>query len=232
MSESDSFIDEVTEELRRDRMYALVKRYGWIAIALVILLVGGAAFSEWRKAQATARAQAFGDQVLAAIEANDTPQARLKALADVAPSEPDGQALLELLRAGEEANAGEMAAAAERLRVLAARQDISAPYRDAAGFKSLLLTAEGDRDQRRAGLAAFAMPGNPYRLLAEEQLTLMDVEDGATETARERLTALLSDAEITAQQRVRVVQLLLSLGVDPEIALAQGESGETAQGRP
>ena len=38
MSDTDSFIDEVNEEVRRDRFYFMLKRYGWIAVLAVILL--------------------------------------------------------------------------------------------------------------------------------------------------------------------------------------------------
>ena len=57
MSNTDSFIDEVNEEVRKDRLFALMRRYGWIAILLVLLLVGGAAFREYRLAQNRAAAQ-------------------------------------------------------------------------------------------------------------------------------------------------------------------------------
>ena len=56
MSDTDSFIDEVTEEVRRDRLFGLMKRYGWIAALAVLLIVGGAAWNEWRKAQDRAAA--------------------------------------------------------------------------------------------------------------------------------------------------------------------------------
>ena len=36
MSETDSFIDEVNEEVRRDRLYGALRRYGWIAILAVL----------------------------------------------------------------------------------------------------------------------------------------------------------------------------------------------------
>ena len=45
MSNPDSFIREVTEEVRRDRLYGYVRRYGWIAALLVLLVVGGAAWN-------------------------------------------------------------------------------------------------------------------------------------------------------------------------------------------
>mgnify|MGYP002067949300 CR=1 FL=1 len=38
MSNQDSFIDEVTEEVRRDKLYALYKKYGWIAALAVVVL--------------------------------------------------------------------------------------------------------------------------------------------------------------------------------------------------
>ena len=45
MSDTDSFIEEVTEEVRRDRLYGLLRRYGWIAALVIILIGGGASWS-------------------------------------------------------------------------------------------------------------------------------------------------------------------------------------------
>ena len=72
MSQSESFIEEVTEEVRRDRLYGLMRRYGWIAVLVVLALVGGAAWNEWRKAQDAAAAQATGDALIAALEADES----------------------------------------------------------------------------------------------------------------------------------------------------------------
>ena len=47
MHESDSFISEVSEEVRRDRLFATLRRYRWLIAAVVLLLVGGAAFNAW-----------------------------------------------------------------------------------------------------------------------------------------------------------------------------------------
>ena len=58
MSDTDSFIDEVTEEVRRDRMFNLLRRYGWIAVVAVLLLVGGAAWNEWRLSQQRTQSEA------------------------------------------------------------------------------------------------------------------------------------------------------------------------------
>ena len=71
MSNSDGFIEEVTEELRRDQMLAKLKRYGWIGVLAVLLIVGGAAFKEYRDAQNRAQAERLGDAMLAALESED-----------------------------------------------------------------------------------------------------------------------------------------------------------------
>ena len=60
MSDSDSFIDEVTEEVRRDRLFLLLRRWGWIGALLIVVVVGGAAWNEYRKAQEMARAHPQG----------------------------------------------------------------------------------------------------------------------------------------------------------------------------
>ena len=66
MSNPDSFIDEVTEEVRRDKLFAAFKKYGWIGGLVVAVVVGGTAYTEWRKSSEAAQAQAFGDAVFAA----------------------------------------------------------------------------------------------------------------------------------------------------------------------
>ena len=66
MSNQDSFINEVSEEVRKDKLYALMKRYGWIAVAVVVLVVGGASVVEWQRAKARAAAEATGDALMEA----------------------------------------------------------------------------------------------------------------------------------------------------------------------
>ncbi len=68
MSNPDSFIEEVTEEVRRDKLFAMFRKYGWIGGLLVVGIVGGAAWNEWQKSQAMARAEGFGDAMLEALD--------------------------------------------------------------------------------------------------------------------------------------------------------------------
>lgn len=205
MSETDTFIDEVSEEVRRDKLYALMRKYGWIAVLLVVLLVGGAAFNEWRKASDRAAAQALGDAILAAEEQAD-PGARAAALASL-EVDGDAAAVVAMLTAVE-GNAG-----VDALKALADDPGIDSLYRDLAQLKLVSRTASGlEPAERRARLEPLAVAGAPFRVLAEEQLALVEVDEGQTEAAITRLNALLVDDEASGALRRRASQLIVALG--------------------
>ncbi|WP_212525830.1 tetratricopeptide repeat protein [Actibacterium sp. MT2.3-13A] len=211
MSNPESFIEEVTEEVRRDRLFALMRRYGWIAVLAVILIVGGAAYTEWQKARDTAAAQALGDALLAALEQDDA-AARVAALDGVAGAE-DAAPLVDLLAAGEQSAAGEDAAAIARLRALADDTQAPVTYRQLALLKLVLIEGETrPAEDRRADLAPLAEPGAPFRPLALEQLALLEIEEGNTEAAIGQLREILELPEATAGLRERATQLIVALG--------------------
>ena len=208
MSESDSFIDEVTEEVRRDRLFALMRKYGWIGILGVVLIVSGTGYVEWQKARAAARAEAFGDAVLAAMDAED----RIAALAAV---QADGAqvAITQLLSAGEMGQGAEAAAA---LQAVAADASLPANLRALADLKAVL--AAGDTmapDTRDATLARLAVAGAPFRPLAMEQQALVLLGKGETEAAIALARQILLEPELTAGLQQRVTQLIVALGADP-----------------
>ena len=56
VSDTDSFIEEVSEEVRRDRLYGFFRKYAWVGILVVVTIVGGTAFLEFQKAKAKTKA--------------------------------------------------------------------------------------------------------------------------------------------------------------------------------
>lgn len=227
MSDTDSFIEEVNEEVRRDRLYGYLRRYGWIAILLVVLIVGGAAWSEYRKAQVRAQAEALGDAMLAALEENESSD-RVTALTAIEPGAPTSVAVLSMLTAAEQADAGDTTAAVETLSALSLNGDIPEIYRQIAQFKSLALQGDATPiEDRRLALDAMAQPGNPLRLLAVEQLALIDIEQGDADAAIARYQTIISDAETTSDLQQRARQVIVALGGTPEVGIAAAEFGVT-----
>lgn len=217
MSESDTFIEEVSEEVRRDRLFALMRKWGWVPILAILLLVGGAAYSEWQKSQATAQAQDLGDAMLAALEEDDS-EARIVALGAVNSESAGGQAVVAFLQSAEQLRSGDSAAAAQTLESIVGNTELPLIYRQIASFKSFSIRGAKTTDERRAGFGGLAVPGAPLRLMAEEQLALIDLEEGNGAAGLERLQRIIVDAEITAGLRRRVVQVIVALGAEPETA--------------
>ena len=212
MSNPDSFIDEVTEEVRRDQMYANLKKYGWIGVLAVALIVGGAAWREYQKAQDTAASQAFGNALVAALE-SETSEERIAALSEVEAPTGAAEAVKAMLLGAEQAASEQDAAAAATMAEVGANTDAPEIYRQIATFKAL---SKNDSDlsaeDRRAGFVAMTQPGHPLRLLSEEQIALIEIEAGETDAAIARLQAILVDDEATQGLRRRATQLIVSLG--------------------
>lgn len=213
MSDTDSFIEEVSEEVRRDRLFTLMKRYGWIAITLVVLLVGGAAFNEWQKAKAKSTAERLGDQILTSLKNNDSND-RFAALNEVS-AEADAGAVLALLRSSE-ALSGEMTEDAKtQLLAVVSNDTLPTSYRHLAEFKLLLLETDNlSAEVRMARFEPLIVAGAPYRLLANEQMAIIEISTGNEEAALSRLFEILADGEVTAGLRRRASQLIVALGGD------------------
>lgn len=209
MSNNESFIDEVTEEVRRDKLFALFRKYGWIGAVLVAGIVGGAAWTEWQKSQSQTRAEGFGDAVMGALS-SDTPEARVAALQGVQGTE-DQTGILQLLLASDpdKDRAGTIAA----LQSVAADATLPDTYRDLAVLRQMIVVGtEMPLADRQTALAAIAAPGRPYRTLAQEQLAYLLIEDGKVTEAIDALRALTQDQDASQGLRSRADQVILALG--------------------
>ncbi|MCX7890390.1 MAG: tetratricopeptide repeat protein [Rhodobacteraceae bacterium] len=210
MTNNDSFIDEVNEELRRDRLFAAFRRYGWIGGLLILFIVGGAAWNEWQKAQARAAAEGFGDALLAALAGDGATGAA--ALAAVPASAPGQAAVLALLRSAEALAAQDSAAAAAALAPVAADAALAPEYRHLALYRLALIEGGLTAEARTAALAELTAPGAPYRTLGMELQALDLVAAGRRDEALAMFTALAQDAQVTQALRQRVAQMIVALG--------------------
>lgn len=217
MSDSDSFIDEVTEEVRRDRLYAFFRRWAWLGALVVLLVVGTAAFIEWQKVRNAAAAARAGDALLTALEAPE-PAERARAIAATGVGGP----LPQLLIAGQDLLAGDRDGAISTLHALAADQAQPALYRDLASLRALMLQAGiMPPEDRITALQPLAIPGATFAPLAQEQIALARIEAGDLDGARATLDALVADAATSTNLRNRAEALRAALGGDTP---GEGES--------
>ena len=215
MSNPESFIDEVTEEVRRDKLFATFRKYGWIGILAVLGIVGGTAWTEWQKSQAEAEARAFGDALMMATDAS-TPEDRRAALAQVQAT-GEKAAVLNLLIASDPAE--DATATLEALNRIEADATLPQVWRDLAVLRRIRVQGRDlPLPDRRAALEPLAQPGRSFRVLAAEQLAYLLIEEGKTPEAISALQALTQDQEATGGLRNRAQQMIVALG------------GEAAQG--
>ncbi|MBM9594356.1 hypothetical protein [Roseitranquillus sediminis] len=210
MSQSDSFIEEVTEEVRRDRFFRFIRRWWWVALAVVLIVVGGAAWNEWRKARDAAEAQAFGDAIVTALDA-DTAEARAAALAEI-EAEGGRAALVDLLRAAEAPGD----AATAPLAAVAGAESLEPRWQELARLKLVLAEDAMSPEERIAALEPMTAAGAPYRLLAFEAIALAHAQAGETEQAVAVLRDALADQQVSEGLRARVSQLMVALQGAPE----------------
>ena len=209
MSQSDSFIDEVTEELRRDQLFRALKRWGWIGVLAVVALVGAATYREISTNRDLAAARDFGDAVIAALDLPDA-EDRAAALAEITPSRSNQEVLLAFIRASDLSESDPVAAAAA-LRAIADAPDLLPRYRDLALLRAHILAPLEDQGLVDATLARLAEDGAPFAGIAREMQALELLKAGDKEGAIAALEALSEQSVVTLSQRQRISALIFAL---------------------
>lgn len=218
-NQNDSFIDEVTEDLRRDRLFNALRRYGWIVIALILAAVAASAWREYSSSRSARLAEGFGDALLAAEDkAPADPAARAAALAAVDPQGSDGRVVVrDLLTAAAQVEAGETAPAAETLKNAAAKADNDRVMRDLARLKTVMALGKTmDPAARDAMLAELSAAGAPFELLALEQKAVALIDAGRPEDAVALIRQIQQKDGMTESLRRRLAEMMITLGAEPE----------------
>ena len=209
MSETDSFIAEVTEDVRRDRLFGLFRRFGWIPAALIVIIVSGTAYNEWSKSKADKLAQVRGDALLAAMDTVDE-VARASALNEIA-SQGSENIVAQMLAAGaKDENSINF------LNAVIKNTDQPEYIRDLAKLKLTMIPGAQTKEQKLKTLDILSQPGGIYRNAAVEILVAFELELGNPNKAIEFLKSHIQDAEASRAQVQRMAELLVALGSEPE----------------
>jgi hypothetical protein len=228
--QSEQFIREVDEELRRAQLKSIWDRFAPLIIGVCVLVVlVTAGYRGWIWWQAREAAQA-GDRYMAAVE---NLQGENKALGEAElakmAAEGGGYAALARLRlAGEKAAAGAKPDAIAAYDAVAADASVSEPLRDLALIRAALLALDaGDLAGAKERAAALEEAGNPWRHAAREVLGMVAYQGGELQQARDYFAQIQQDAETPPDLWVR--SGMVTALIDGQLA-APGTEGKAADG--
>lgn len=206
---------EVDEELRQDRMKALARRYGGVAVAAALLIVVGTAgyvgWKHWRDQQRRQATAALETALVAAAAGGEDGVKALTGLAGAASG--DMSALARLAAAAALTRDGRFNEAAQIYDALAADAGVSAWQRDLALLLSVGRQAEtGDPAALSVRLTPLLAPANPWRFQARELAGLLAVRAGDRAKAQALFQQLADDALAPAGVRARAADLAAHYG--------------------
>lgn len=229
----DLFIEEVTEELQKERAYKLFRRYGPFVGGAVVAIVLAASINEYLKSAATHEAREAGAALIAAGDVSSEPAAAADAYEEAAGRLEGGPALLARLHVGAlRAEAGEAEAAGEAFDAASGAAADQPVYADLAALRAVMARFDAiEADRAVSDLEPLAAEGRPFRPLALELLGLAELKAGRVPEARARLeeafaawsssdAARLRERDVAAARR-RLTELLEGLAPD-----ASGEKGD------
>lgn len=208
MSDSDSFIREVTEEVDRDRMNRQLKRWAPYIAGALIVIVGLAAAWNWKQAQDRAAAEEIG-RILLSPDLGETAGAERALEALDGPPEMLARFRLAEVQLG----AGDREGALQTYDAIAARGDVERAYTDLAALQAARIAAvTQSADAVFARLEPLEAEGAPYRLMALELKAVLLLNNGSAEAGHDLMRQIMADPESTQTLSDRMRQILISTG--------------------
>ena len=206
---------EVDEELRQDQFKTLWKKYGWIVIAVVVIVVGGVGGKQAWDSYQQSKAVELSDSYAAAMESVETDDldaaaSQFEALA----GRGGGHALLARfqqarLLAGE----GDIEGAVAALDQVRGEAGADSPLGQLAALESIMLRVDSAAPaELEAELQPFLAEGNAFRPAALELSGLLALKQGDRDGAREQFTAVVEAPDASVAMRQRASQILTVLG--------------------
>ena len=234
--DADTFLKEVDEELRKERMNQFVARYGWWLLAAIVLILGAVGGYIWWRGQQEVKAAEQGETLVATLDQIDAGNRSAAApkIGELAASEVDGYRAAALFaRASSQTEAGQSAAAIATLRSIAEDEGLAEPYRQAALVRQTALEFDQLQPQvviRR--LAPLARPGQPWFGSAGEMVGMAHLKMRRPDLAGAMFQRIGLDEQVTPTIRTRAIQMAGSLGYDAmpqqDALAAQAQGGPDA----
>ncbi len=211
---------EVDEELRRDRLLALWKRFGayiiGAAVALVLVVAGRAFWTDYIDTKRQAESNAY-DEALAAFQTDA--EAGRSALQAIVGGGNDGYVALARFRlAAELQRSGQAEEAVLQYEALSADGSLNGRLRGLAGLMTASLYIDQGREvEAREVLIGLVADNRAWRLSATEFLGFLDFRSGNLEEARSVFVSLSVDQAAPQSMRDRAREMLSLLDAGRQI---------------
>jgi hypothetical protein len=221
----EAFLREVDEELRRDRMSKLWRRYGIIAIAVVVLGLAALAGFLWWQSDQHKKAGADGELLSQAMDdLGQGKEAGVRAKLDTlaASPRPAYRAAAKLTKAALGGEKGDAKAAIAQYKIVADDPDLPQPFRDLAAVRRTALEFDTlPPAEVIARLKPLAVSGNPWFGSAGEMVAAAYIKMNKPELAGPLFAAIAKDEQVPETIRGRATRIAGALGAD---AIAQPAS--------
>lgn len=228
---SDIF-KEVDEDLRRDRMLALWKRFGpyiiGAAVGLVLVVAGRAYWTGYIDQKRQAESRAY-DEALAAFLADG--EGGRAALGEIIEGGNQGYAALARFRLAADREAkGRIEEALAHYESLAADGGINPRLRGLAALMTATLYIDQGRDiEAREALIGVAADHPAWKFAATELLGFLDFKAGNVEQARSIYQSLATDPEVPQSMKDRAREMLSLLPPAGGLGAPEEETGTTQE---
>jgi len=231
--QTDHFMREVQDEMRRERLVKIWDRYGVFIVAgavLLVLAVGGYKFAEYRSLSAR-QAAGIEFEAAARLAAEGKTAEAHKAFEAMIGTAPPGYGALARLR-----NAGAFAAEGKRAEAVAAYETVAKDtaadplLRDFGVLQAALLRVDSaDWTEMQNRLKDLTNDSNAWRAPARELLGLAAMKAGHPDEARKVFEQILADTATppAIAERSRILMTILT-----ESALAKGAEPGASGAKP
>jgi len=213
VADSDSFVQEVTEEVRRDAMYAAWRKYGpFLVGGIALVIIGTAAQSWWKNSQIDAK-RAAGGAFIEAQSVEEPADAAEAFLALANDSDGDYAAMAGLRAAASFGASGDVDRAVQQYQSVASMSGVDKRLTDLAKLRMIMIRSDiMDPTEMLEGLHPLSAAGEPWRSLALEFMAAAHVRDGNNEGAIDAFATLVSDELTTPVVRARAREMIAALG--------------------
>lgn len=219
--QTDTFIREVQEDIRREQIAQIWAGYGTYIIAAAVLIVAAVGAYKYAEYQRIHAAESSGTRYEEAVRlaAGGKTEDAQKALDAIIKDAPAGYSALARIRAaGAMAKSGKTAEAVAAYEALSKDGRTDELLRDYAALQiGMLRLDQADWTEMQNRLNDLTNDRNPWRASARELLGLAAYKAGKTDDARKTFVQLLGD-RTTPPSMVERAQLMLAVLAESEMS--------------